>query len=163
MKPMFVKYRKPVIIYQLAYSSVDGAANGDGGVSAFSSDDSSKALDLTEQANIYEAFFQAIMGRSWVRGLFPFGYEYIDLPEDKDYSIRAKPAEAVLSKYYRAYMVGDISGNADVGLEDAILALQIASGIIPTQSVDLSADINGDSKIRIAEAIYILQEVSELR
>ena len=163
VKPMFVKYRKPVIIYQFAYSSVDGAANGDGGVSAFSSDDSSKALDLTEQANIYEAFFQAIMGRSWVRGLFPFGYEYIDLPEDKDYSIRAKPAEAVLSKYYRAYMVGDISGNADVGLEDAILALQIASGITPTQSVDLSADINGDSKIGIAEAIYILQEVSELR
>lgn len=60
-------------------------------------------------------------------------------------------------------MVGDISGNADVGLEDAILALQIASGITPTQSVDLSADINGDSKIGIAEAIYILQEVSELR
>ena len=79
--PIFSRYGKPIIIYQFAFSSVD----------------------LVEQANVYEAFFQAITDRPWVGGFFDFGYSYVELPLDETSSIRSKPAEAVLGKYYRAF------------------------------------------------------------
>ena len=58
---------------------------------------------------------------------------------------------------------GDISSNGVVGLEDALLALQILSRTTPSQPVSLEADINGDGKIGMAEAIYIMQVLAELR
>jgi hypothetical protein len=101
-RPMSEKYNKPVIV-QLTYSSVDGAANGVRGDSLLAADDPTTVLDLIEQANIYEAFFQAIIDRPWVGGMFDYSYHLLDLPEDEGESIRAKPAEAVLSKYYHAF------------------------------------------------------------
>jgi hypothetical protein len=98
-KPIFERYDKPVII-QLAYASVDNAVSGAYGEVPSEPDDPSTILDLTEQANIYEAFFQAILNRSWVAGLYDFSYSFIDLPYDEGPSIRAKPAETVVSKYY---------------------------------------------------------------
>jgi hypothetical protein len=58
---------------------------------------------------------------------------------------------------------GDIDGDGIVDLSDALLAFQILVGMTPSQSVNLSADVNGDGKIGIEELIYILQEVSALR
>lgn len=57
---------------------------------------------------------------------------------------------------------GDIDGDGDIQLTDAILALQAASGISPG-SVHITADVNGDEKIAIEEAIYILQKMALLR
>lgn len=101
-RPMFDKYNKPVIV-QLTYDSVDGAANGVFGDAPWDADDPTTVLDVIEQANIYEAFFQAIIDRPWVAGTFDYMYHFFDVPEDETASIRAKPAEAVLSKYYRAF------------------------------------------------------------
>jgi hypothetical protein len=56
---------------------------------------------------------------------------------------------------------GDVSGNGEVNLEDAILALQVVSGLTPT--VVLTGDVNADNRIGLPEAIYILQEISGLR
>ncbi|MCG2741565.1 MAG: hypothetical protein L6300_15225, partial [Syntrophaceae bacterium] len=56
---------------------------------------------------------------------------------------------------------GDVSGNGEVTLADAILALQIVSGFTPT--VTLPGDVNAGNRIGLPEAIYILQEVSGLR
>ena len=58
---------------------------------------------------------------------------------------------------------GDVNGDGNVDLTDAILAVQIVSGITPTQAVYAGADVNGDGKIGIEEVIYILQVISGLR
>jgi len=50
-----------------------------------------------------------------------------------------------------------------MNLKDAILTLQVISGITPSQNVYQAADANGDSKIGIAEAVYIMQVVGGLR
>lgn len=45
-----------------------------------------------------------------------------------------------------------------------ILALEVAHGIdTPGENVTVSADVNGDDKIGMAEVIYIVQEVMGLR
>lgn len=58
---------------------------------------------------------------------------------------------------------GNIDNSEKIDLRDAILSLQISAGINVTVPVFTSADVNGDNKIGIAEAIYILQRISELR
>jgi hypothetical protein len=58
-------------------------------------------------------------------------------------------------------LMGDVSGNGEVNLEDAVLALQVVSGFTPT--VTLTGDVNADNRIGLPEAIYILQEISGLR
>ena len=57
---------------------------------------------------------------------------------------------------------GDVNGDTNVALTDAILALQVAAGLNPT-GINLGADVNSDGKIGLAEVIYILQTVAGLR
>lgn len=57
---------------------------------------------------------------------------------------------------------GDINNDDGVNLADAILALQILSGL-NSEGVNLSADVNGDGKVGLAEVIYILQDIAGLR
>ncbi|MGV8025257.1 MAG: carbohydrate-binding module family 20 domain-containing protein [Anaerolineaceae bacterium] len=100
--PIFEKYNKPVLV-QITYPSVDGAADGALGDAPWDVNDPSTVVDVIEQANIYEGFFQAVLDRPWIAGTFDYSYHYFDLSEDETPSIRAKPAEAVVSKYYRAF------------------------------------------------------------
>lgn len=62
-------------------------------------------------------------------------------------------------------VMGDINKDGSVNLADAILALQVASGMTPTGiRTDYAAvDVNGDNKIGLQELIYILQYVAGLR
>jgi len=57
---------------------------------------------------------------------------------------------------------GDLNGVGDVDLVDAILGLQVVSGMHPN-NVYSPADVNNDDKIGIEEVIYILQEEAGLR
>ena len=57
---------------------------------------------------------------------------------------------------------GDINGDTVVDLADGILALKIMGGMDP-EDAKSNADVNGDDKIALQEAIYILQKVSGLR
>lgn len=100
--PIFEKYGKPLLV-QITYPSVDGAAGGAVGDDPWFVNDPSTVLDVVEQANIYEAFFQAVLDRPWIAGTFDYTYHYFNLPEDETPSIRAKPAEAVISKYYQEF------------------------------------------------------------
>ncbi len=52
---------------------------------------------------------------------------------------------------------------SDVTITDAILSLQIIAGIDQGQNVDNAADVDGDGKIGIEEAINALQVVSGVR
>ena len=60
---------------------------------------------------------------------------------------------------------GDVNGDGDIDLTDAILTLQITSCIyLPHQTyVTIYADVNDDHKIGTEEAIYILQKAAGLR
>jgi len=55
---------------------------------------------------------------------------------------------------------GDVNGDNNVDLSDAILALQLMVGINPAQPIFKTADVNGDDQIGLEEAIRALQVVS---
>lgn len=68
---------------------------------------------------------------------------------------------------YNPFLKGDIDGNRVVNLADAILALQVVSGMQPagirTDYATSGTDVNGDGKVGVAEVIHILQVLSGLR
>ncbi len=55
---------------------------------------------------------------------------------------------------------GDIDGNGNVTLTDAILSLQVVSGQSPSSNVAVFQDTNNDNKIGIEEVIYIIQSIA---
>jgi YD repeat-containing protein len=57
---------------------------------------------------------------------------------------------------------GDINDDGKVDLTDAILSLQVLSGMLPN-SINTAADVNGDGKIGMSEAIYVMQKIAGLR
>lgn len=58
---------------------------------------------------------------------------------------------------------GDVSGDGGVGLEDAVLVLQILSMTTRSEVISIGGDVNGDGKIGLEEGIYVLQKTAELR
>ncbi len=59
--------------------------------------------------------------------------------------------------------IGDVNYDGQVNLTDAVLALQVNTGISPQQIVYKEADVNGDGKIGPQEAVYIMQKLAGLR
>jgi len=61
---------------------------------------------------------------------------------------------------------GDLNNNDTVDLADAITALQVMTGFSPAvfhpEYVVMGIDINGDNRAGLAEAIYIIRNVSGL-
>lgn len=57
---------------------------------------------------------------------------------------------------------GDVNGDNHVDLVDLISALQIVSAISGS-APDLEADVDGDTRIGMQEAVFILQEIGSLR
>lgn len=68
-----------------------------------------------------------------------------------------------LSKIIKVSIIGDISGDSVITLADAIMSLQIVTGIAPNQTVSLNLEVNGDGKIGLPEVIYILQKTAGVR
>jgi len=59
---------------------------------------------------------------------------------------------------------GDINNDGILTLSDLILALRVMTNTKPDgQTVNIVADVNGDSRIGLDEAIYILQRLAMLR
>ncbi len=50
---------------------------------------------------------------------------------------------------------GDVDGSGSTDLKDVIIALQVCSGFTP--DVDTDADVNGDGRIGLEEAVYALK------
>lgn len=103
-RPIYEKYNKPIFLQQIAYGSYDGAA----GALQISTEGSEVGerfpynaeypADFQEQADAYEAVFQAIYDEAIFVGAFSFSYGYWD-SYDKSVGIRGKPAEDVWAKW----------------------------------------------------------------
>ncbi|MEE4355750.1 MAG: hypothetical protein V2I97_04725 [Desulfococcaceae bacterium] len=57
---------------------------------------------------------------------------------------------------------GDVYGDGDINLKDALTALQVSAGMLPF-GVSLSGDVDDNGKINVIEAVFVLQSVSGLR
>lgn len=66
-----------------------------------------------------------------------------------------------LVKYYEVYP-GDVNNDTFVNLTDAIMALKVCAGISDS-GTDVRADLDGDGKIGLLEAVYALQSSAGLR
>jgi hypothetical protein len=97
------RWAKPVVLMQIAASSFDGSVIGDPNWEDqlyYYEDNPAVRLDLQEQADAYEAMLSVALRRGWIAGVYSFNYNYWD-SMDKAPSIRAKPAERVVAKWYR--------------------------------------------------------------
>ena len=61
-----------------------------------------------------------------------------------------------------SFLLTVIKGKEDIDLSDAILALQIITGIAPLDTSS-TFDITGDGRVGLREAVYIIQEIAGLR
>ncbi len=64
---------------------------------------------------------------------------------------------------FRYVVKGDVSSDGKADLADVILSLQVVTGHTLPQAPNLEGDVNGDGRIGMEEALYILQRLSELR
>jgi len=67
-----------------------------------------------------------------------------------------------MSALFSVCVPGDVSGDNEVQLDDAILCLQVLAGLNP-EGVYFCADVNGDGAIGLSEAMYALQRTADLR
>lgn len=59
------------------------------------------------------------------------------------------------------FIAGDIDGSLAVEPADAILALQVLSGLTPAGTVYSQTDVDGDTLIGLSEVLYILREAAD--
>ncbi len=55
---------------------------------------------------------------------------------------------------------GDVSGDGEITLSDAILVLKNMVGMDASSAVNKCADSNGDGKIGLADMVFILREIT---
>ena len=67
------------------------------------------------------------------------------------------------SSYSGAIVPGDVNGDNDVNLVDAIITLQLNSGYESSSILYPESDIGGDGKLGLEEAVYGLQVVAGIR
>lgn len=106
LKPLYDSYKKPIILAQVAYPSIDGGLAGVAGA-----DDPATAvwepysdkyvLDLEEQAMGHEAIMKNAAETNYIIGTYAFAYWPDDFPLTKEYNVRGKPTEEVLSQWYK--------------------------------------------------------------
>ena len=73
------------------------------------------------------------------------------------------PSNAVEGEFIIDLVDGDLTGEGDVNLADAVLALQILVSIETNTLPHISADVNQDNLIGIEEILFILQTLADLR
>lgn len=93
------QWGKRVIFTELGYRSLDGANTAPWDWQR------SGPVDLQEQADCYQAFFEAVWREPWLAGVFWWVWETDPNqggPSDTGYTPHGKPAETILKAYYLA-------------------------------------------------------------
>jgi hypothetical protein len=95
LEEVSLRYGKPVLLAEVGYPAVQGAA-------AAPWRETRGEADVWLQARLYEAAFAAIARRPWIQGAFPWLWEGTAQPpfRDPSYSIKDKPAAFVLARWY---------------------------------------------------------------
>ena len=90
------QYGLQVLMTEVGYRSVDGAAIRPGSWTTVG------AADTGEQADAFSAFFQVwtAHGGSWMRGVELWQWDLNNQYSSTGYSVMGKPAEAVVSQYF---------------------------------------------------------------
>lgn len=57
--------------------------------------------------------------------------------------------------------IGDVNGDGVVDLTDAILSLQLMTGMTVPAVTNISGDVNGDGRIGAAEAIHAIEKSAQ--
>jgi hypothetical protein len=60
-------------------------------------------------------------------------------------------------------VLGDVNGDGNADLSDAMLSLQVQSGIVPAVPVTTAGDVNGDGRVGMPETMFDLQKEAGLR
>jgi hypothetical protein len=90
------RWNRPVIFTEIGYQSLAGT-------NQMTSKVDTSTLDLQEQANCYQAVFEALKGKSWWRGVFWWAWDTtLDQggPQNTGYTGKNKPVEDILRAYY---------------------------------------------------------------
>ncbi len=100
-KPLYEKYKKPVLLTEVNAYSFDGLNKHPIGPVP-----ENAKPDYQEQADYYEALFQSIESREWIKGTYWWGWFHdstvIDYnPDDLYDPFVYKPAGQVLKKWYK--------------------------------------------------------------
>ena len=94
-------------------------------------------------------------------------YNYKGLIDDLRIYNYALSKTALANAAFSNNHKGDINGDGVVGLDDAIVAINVLVGIKPSgirsDYVTSGADVNGDCRVGSEEVLYILEVVSEIR
>jgi hypothetical protein len=144
------QWNKPVIFTELGYRSIDGTNQAPWNWQT------NGAVDLQEQADCYQAFFETFVNQPWFQGVF-WWYWQTDPNQggtsDKDYTPHNKPAEIILHAYYtvtsealfRIGVEGRVFSDgafycSSVGCFNAGNGADLAEGIESSESVE-SGDV----------------------
>ena len=84
-----------------------------------------------------------------------YGFNLFPMPDDTVDNNTSRDIKITL------ILKGDVDGDGDVDLGDAILALKVVAGLSP-DGINLNADVNGDGRIGLAEVIYAIQHAAGL-
>lgn len=60
-------------------------------------------------------------------------------------------------------VIHDINDSGVIDLADCILALRVATGVMPATELFVDAEINGDGRIGLSEAVHAIQAVAGMR
>jgi len=96
LEALSARWGLPIVITEIGYQSLDGTNRTPWHVAAGS-------LDFTEQADCYQAFFEAFAGRPWWQGVYMWAWDTNPLQGgsvDGDFTANNKPAEEVLRVAY---------------------------------------------------------------
>lgn len=93
-----LEYGKPLLMTEVGYRSIDGAAINPGGGS------SNVTFDAQDQADAYNAFMQVWTshGGTWLKGVEFWQWDLGGTPgaNDTGYTVQGKPAQAIVDQYF---------------------------------------------------------------
>lgn len=128
------QYGKSVLMTEVGYRSVDGAAIRPGAWTT------GGAADVGEQADAYNAFFQVwtAHGGSWLRGVEFWQWDLNNQYGSTGYSVMGKPAEAIVSQYFHGDGIAPgltVTGSSgadsfDLGLGNDVVNAALGNDVI---------------------------------
>ncbi|MCP4347206.1 MAG: hypothetical protein GY795_16970 [Desulfobacterales bacterium] len=83
-------------------------------------------------------------------------------PDGTGSFVTMNPTFSAANQDEAAVVAGDIDGDIDVDIADAVAVLQLMSGAEPSATVNMKADVNGDNRIGLQEVVYIIRKISDI-